>query len=109
MNILKQIEQGESKIIEFKEQMPNSAEYMPNNAEYDRIRPITTDNDRIIIEYIKKNSAVNRSEAKVLLGIGETKIKEIFNDLIKKGLIERVGAGRSTHYILREHFDGEEG
>ncbi len=109
MNILKQIEQGESKTIEFKEQMPNSAEYMPNNAEYDRIRPNTTDNDRIVIAYIKKNSAVNRSEAKVLLGIGETKIKEIFNALIEKDLIRRVGAGRSTHYILREHFDGEEG
>ena len=88
---------------------PNDDKKMPNSAEYGRIRPNTTDNDRIIIEYIKKNSAVNRSEAKVLLGIGETKIKEIFNDLIEKGLIERVGAGRSTHYILREHFDREEG
>ena len=85
-----------------------TAEKLPNNAKNDRIRPNTTEYDRKVIEYIKKNNAVNRSEAKVLLGIGETKIKEIFNTLIEKGLIMRVGAGRSTHYILREHFGREE-
>ena len=176
MNILKQIEQGESKIIEFKERLPKNnsivktviafsntsggkliigvsdnkeivgiqkvrklcdkynirfelnekgtfvealfyrpssntllpknVKEVPNTTANDRIRPNTTANDRLIIEYINKNSAINRSEAKVLLGIGETKIKEIFNDLIEKGLIRRVGAGRSTHYVLKEHFDG---
>ena len=81
----------------------------PQTTPNDRKRPKTTENDRIVIGYIKKNRAINRSEAKVLLGIGETKIKEIFNDLIEKGLIVRVGAGRSTHYVLKEYFDEKEG
>jgi len=33
--------------------------------------------------------------------LGETKIKELFNELMAKGLIERVGAGRSTYYVLK--------
>ena len=91
------------------EKVSQIANLEQKTTENDRKRPNTTEYDRIVIGYIKKNKAVNRSEAKVLLGIGETKIKEIFNDLIEKGLIVRVGAGRSTHYVLREHIDKEEG
>ena len=88
---------------------PQTTELTPDNAKNDRIRPNTTEYDRIIIQYIKKNKAIKRGEAKVLLGIGETKIKEIFNDLIEKGLIVRAGAGRSTHYVLGEYSDGKGG
>ncbi|CAA6808035.1 MAG: ATP-dependent DNA helicase [uncultured Sulfurovum sp.] len=65
----------------------------------DRLRPIMTDYDQIILEYIEKNKKITRKEAKVILDIGETKIKELFNELMKKKLIERVGAGRSTFYV----------
>jgi len=34
------------------------------------------------------------------LDIGETKIKELFNELIEQKVIQRVGAGRSTYYVL---------
>ncbi len=81
-----------------------NSEEVPNTTEYDRIRPNTTDSDRII-EYIMKNGRIKRAEANEFLDIKETRIKEIFNELIAKGLTKRVGLGRSTYYVLAK--DGE--
>ncbi len=87
---------------------PNNAELISNkertvikSSDNNRLRPITTDYDRIILEHIEKNKQITRKEAKNILDLGETKIKELFNELIDKGLIERVGAGRSTYYVLK--------
>ena len=72
----------------------------------DRLRPITTDYDQllkeqvIIINYLQKNVTISRREALSIVDVGETKIKDIFNDLIDKNLIVRVGQGRSTQYKL---------
>lgn len=71
-----------------------------------RLRPITTDYDQLIpeeariLDYLHEHSSISRKEATQLLGLGETKIKEIFNALMNQGLIERFGAGRSTSYRL---------
>lgn len=67
----------------------------------DRLQPITTDYDQIILEYIEKNRKITRKEAKAILDIGETKIKELFNELIENKVIQRVGAGRGTYYIFK--------
>jgi len=50
---------------------------------------------------LQENRRITRKEAKVILELGETKIKELFNELIDRGLIQRVGAGRGTYYVLR--------
>ena len=74
--------------------------------DYDRLRPITTDYDRLpfeekeILLYLLDNEKISRKEVIGLLGVKETKAKELFNSLIKKGLIERKGKGRSTYYVL---------
>lgn len=71
----------------------------------DRLRPIATDYDRLrpdemaIIKYLENHVSITRKEAKEILSLGETKIKEVFNDLIEKGAIQRQGSGRSTYYI----------
>jgi len=39
--------------------------------------------------------------------VKETKAKELFNSLIKKGLIERKGKGRSTYYVLKNGDSNE--
>lgn len=68
----------------------------------DRLQPITTDYDRLILEYLEKNRRITRKKAKSILELGETKVKELFNELIDRGLIQRVGAGRGTYYILKK-------
>ena len=50
--------------------------------------------------YLLENERVTRKEAVGIVGFGETKTKEILNDLLKKELIIRKGKGRGTHYIL---------
>jgi len=64
----------------------------PNNAEY----------DRIVLKHLQESGRISRKEATGILELGETKIKELFNELIDRGLIQRVGAGRGTYYILME-------
>ncbi len=76
--------------------------------DYDRLRPIMTDYDRLTIEekevlhYLLGNPKITRKTAVELLKIGETKAKKVFNSLIKKELIQRLGKGRSTYYVLKE-------
>jgi len=81
--------------------------------DYDRLRPITTDYDRLNIEekkvllYLLDNVKISRKDAVILLKLGETKVKEIFNSLIDKNLIHRHGKGRSTYYTLKNGGDDE--
>jgi len=71
-------------------------------------RPITTDYDRLTFEekkillFLLDNEKISRKDAVNLLGVKETKVKEIFNMLIGKRLIERKGKGRSTYYVLEK-------
>lgn len=78
-----------------------NADKISETIEYDRIEPNTTEYDRLILEYLQANQKITRKEAKSFLELGETKIKELFNELIDRGLIQRVGAGRSTYYTLQ--------
>jgi ATP-dependent DNA helicase RecG len=69
-----------------------------------RSRPITTDYDRFDVEaqtiliFLQDHGRITRKEAKEILSVGDTKIKEMFNSLIASDAIERRGSGRSTYY-----------
>jgi len=79
---------------------PISVGKVSDNIGNDQLRPNSAEYDRIILEYLQENRRITRKEAKVILELGETKIKELFNELIDRGLIQRVGAGRGTYYVL---------
>lgn len=74
--------------------------------DYDRLRPIATDYDQLSLEekkvlmYLLDNEKISRKQAVNLLKIGDTKVKEIFNSLLSKTLIQRNGQGRSTFYTV---------
>ena len=82
-------------------------------ADYDRLRPIATNYDRLpfeekqILLYLLDNEKISRKEVIGLLKVKDTKAKELFNSLIKKGLIERKGKGRSTYYVLKNGDSNE--
>ncbi|GAO31354.1 ATP-dependent DNA helicase [Geofilum rubicundum JCM 15548] len=73
---------------------------------YDRLRPITTDYDRLSFEikrillYLLDNEKISRKNAVELLGVRETKTKEVLNEMLDKKLIVRKGQGRSTFYTI---------
>jgi ATP-dependent DNA helicase RecG len=83
-----------------------------STTDYDRLRPITTNYDQLMIEekeiliYLLDNPVISRRQAVELLKLGTTKVKEVFNSLVGKGLIKRIGRGRSTRYVLR-NSDGK--
>ncbi len=53
-------------------------------------------------DFLLNQYQIVRKEAVQLLKIGETKTKELFNELLSKKLIERGGKGRATFYTLRK-------
>ncbi|MGG7074070.1 putative DNA binding domain-containing protein [Campylobacter sp. 9BO] len=75
-------------------------------SDYDRLRPITTDYDRLetdevkILKYLQENQSISKKQAMQLTGYAQTKIKQKLNKLLEKGLITRLGSGRSTYYVL---------
>lgn len=85
----------------------NDNQLRPITTDYDRLRPIVFGYDQLEIEekvillYLLDNEKITRKEAVRIIGFGETKTKEIFNDLLKKELIIRQGKGRGTYYILK--------
>ena len=85
-----------------------STEKQSITADYGRLRPITADYDRLseeekqLLLYLLDNNQIVRKQAVELLNIGETKTKDLFNELLNKQLIERKGKGRATYYTLKK-------
>ena len=97
-------------LITIKSLVKDSTEISENqdktSNKYDRLRPITANFDQLEIKekkvllFLLDEEKISRKEAVTLLGLGETKTKEIFLGLIEKKLIIKKGQGRSTHYVL---------
>jgi len=60
-----------------------------------------TDQEKIL-DYIKEYSMIKTKNIKELLNVKDTKAKNILKEMREKGLIERVGKGSLTHYILKK-------
>ena len=50
--------------------------------------------------HLHKNGQLTKKEALSFVNVGETKLKEIFNEMIEKKYIVRKGQGRGTYYVL---------
>jgi len=88
---------------------PNSAELMPNKDDTvgkpsdtvgkpsDNLMP----QEEKIIQYLDNHERVVSKEVEKLLGIKESRTREFLKSMVDRGLIERVGAGRSTYYVIK--------
>jgi len=71
-------------------------------------RPITPDYAQLsleqqqIVDYVQQHLKISRAEGMALLGLGETKLKSLFNELLALGLLLRQGNGRATVYVLNQ-------
>ncbi len=54
-----------------------------------------------IIAYLKEHKTIKREEIEVLLNIEKSRSKEIILEMIKEGIIQKCGSGRSTYYELK--------
>lgn len=55
-----------------------------------------------IVEYIKENGRIVSGEVEELLGVKQRRARIVLNDMVKSGLIIKVGASRGTRYVLSE-------
>lgn len=63
-----------------------------------------SDNERIVVNYIRENNKINTKTAAELIGISTRGTRKIFEKLKEKGIIEPVGKGRSRYYILKKWY-----
>ena len=63
---------------------------------------VLTLNNRLqkAVNLFKRHIKLNASEYQTLLGLGRTQAVSDLNELIKKGIIKKVGGGRATVYTL---------
>ncbi|MGB9895770.1 MAG: RNA-binding domain-containing protein [Thermoproteota archaeon] len=60
----------------------------------------TSDKERIAVEYIRKKGKVARLELEKILGLKESSVRKLLEELQRKGLIVKEGRGKRTRYRL---------
>ena len=72
--------------------------YLENN---EKVLPSNLTQEEKIVEYLKKNSKINRNIVEKLLDISSTRAKNILNNMCEKELIIMIGNGKNTMYVLK--------
>jgi predicted HTH transcriptional regulator len=84
-------------------------EKAPDTPKNQPLRTITPDPSQLELEeahiliLLLDHGKVSRREVMGFMGLGETKVKDLFNALMHKKLIIRHGQGRSTCYVLAQN------
>ena len=60
------------------------------------------DQQENIIKYVKENEKINVKTVMELIGIKESRARELVSELVKKGRLIKKGAARNTYYIIGE-------
>jgi len=86
--------------------------YRPKLSVNDRLRPITvgkpsenrqippdcTEQEKRILEYIFENKTIKSKRVEELLGIKESRTRELLKKMVEKSFIIKLGSGRNTYY-----------
>ena len=67
----------------------------------EKVLPSNLTQEEKIIEYLKKNTKINRLIVESLLDVSKTRATDILNKLIDDNIIVQNGSGKNTYYILR--------
>lgn len=54
----------------------------------------------MILNFIKKNGSITRSETQNILNVGQTRAINILKEISNEGLIKKIGKGKNTMYII---------
>lgn len=75
--------------------MPISADKMPISAD-----KILSQNEKMIIEYLKQYNSITNKEAREQIRLKETATKNLLKMMCEKQVIVAIGKGKGRHYIL---------
>ncbi len=59
------------------------------------------ENEVKLSNYLAKNKKIDRKQGEVLLGLKKTQTVKVFNELIRKGIIVKIGRGKDINYFLK--------
>ena len=66
-----------------------------------KILPTNLTQEEQIIEYLKKNSKINRLIVESLLDVSKTRANDILNKMINENILIQTGTGKKIYYILK--------
>ncbi len=59
-----------------------------------------SENEQRILAYLEAQQMVISKVVESLVGVKEARARRILKEMVSKGLIEKRGSGRSTHYVI---------
>ncbi|SFP28344.1 RNA-binding domain-containing protein [Hydrogenimonas thermophila] len=75
------------------EKVPNSAEKVPNIAE------LSFEEEKIV-RVLKQNEKIVSNDVEKILNIKERRAREILSNLVKKGVLKKIGKTKGSYYIF---------
>ena len=66
-----------------------------------KILPTNLTQEEQIIEYLKKNSKINRLIVESLLDVSKTRANDILNRMINDNILIQTGTGKNIYYVLK--------
>ena len=90
------------------DKMPESADKVPESA--DKVlenadKVLINVQEKNIYDYIQKNNSITTAQAAECAGVKQRRAREILSKMVKKGLLKKCGASRSTVYLLNTESD----
>ena len=83
------------------DKMPESADKVLENAD----KVLINVQEKNIYDYIQKNNSITTAQAAECAGVKQRRAREILSKMVKKGLLKKCGASRSTVYLLNTESD----
>ncbi len=83
------------------DKMPESADKVPEIAD----KVLINVQEKNIYDYIQKNNSITTAQAAECAGVKQRRAREILSKMVKKGLLKKCGASRSTVYLLNTESD----
>ena len=85
------------------EKMPNNVEKPAKNQRKTSEKPANlTNQEKIIYDFIIENRQIDLKITEKLLNVKSARAREILSNLVKKGILDKIGKTKGSYYILKE-------
>lgn len=99
-------------LVRTSEKQANASEYeriQPNTSEYNRTQPNNTqkksdhasEKKQRIVSYLREHNKVSVADLSKIFQLSEERVRTIMREMVKEGLIEKVGRTKSAYYVLK--------
>ncbi len=65
-------------------------------------KPIKTDRQKIIFQYVNEHGSISNMEARELLGLADSTIKRLLKEMVVEGILRVEGERKTRRYLLKD-------